>query len=53
MQAHRIIGADPLEIIERTTPLAEIVLAMHLEPADSGPRFEHVAVMLGPQADPG
>ena len=52
MQAQRVVGAGGLEKGQRP-PAAEIVLAVHFEPADRRPALEDGAVVLMPQPDSG
>ena len=51
MQAHRVMGAHPLEHVAVVAAGAEVVFAVDLDPAERGPRFQECAVMRGPQPD--
>lgn len=51
MQAYREMGAYALKHMAIVSTCAEIVLAVHLDPADRGPRAEELGVMPGAQPD--
>src|SRR5512144_1036536 len=51
VQAERVVLAYALEQMQRLTAAAEEVLAVDLEPADIGSRFEQFAVVGRTQAD--
>ena len=52
VQTDGVVRADALEGVERP-PSAEVVLAVHFQPADARPALENLGVVGGPQADPG
>jgi len=53
VKAHREIGAHALKHVAIAPASAEIVLAVHLDPADIGRRAQKIAVMPRAQPDAG
>ena len=46
---HRVVLADPIEVVQRLAPVHEVVLADDLEPVHGWPLFEHRRVVIRPQ----
>jgi len=53
VQADREIGAHALEHMAIEPARAQVVLAVHLDPADLGRRAQEIAVVARAQPDPG
>ena len=53
VQRDRIVGADRFERGKRGPAVDEVVLAVHLEPADRRPIATHLRHVRRPQADAG
>ena len=51
MQAERIVLADMLEHMQIVAAIAEVVLAVHLEPIDRGRATQELGVMGSAQTD--
>ena len=46
---HRIVLANPVEVVQRLAPVHEVVLADDLEPVHGWPLLEHRGVVVGPK----
>src|SRR5918992_4499357 len=53
METQRIVLANLLQIKQRRTAGAKIILAVHLYPSNTGQQGQYILVMRGPKADPG
>src|SRR5262249_31470655 len=52
VQTQRVVGANALQPTMRLPALAEVVFAVHLDPAQRGARVDDVAEVRRAQADP-
>src|SRR5262245_37271521 len=52
VQAQRVVGPNALQKMVRLTAVAEVVLAVHLDPAYGGATVDDLAAMWGAQANP-
>jgi hypothetical protein len=46
MEAYHVVRTHPLEHVAIEPALAEIVLAVDFDPADSGPRAQKIPIVL-------